>query len=83
MGSEKKVNTESCTAITVTIKTAKLLYKFKAVLVKSNVTELQDPMSITSVPSDPSKRKFIVSLNAYVPGCTLVIRESAPSKLFV
>ena len=81
MGSEKKVNTQSCAAITVTIKTAKLLCKFKAVLVKSNVTELQDPMSITSVPSDP--RKFIVSLNAYVPGCTLVIRESAPSKLFV
>lgn len=57
MGSQKKVNTQSCTAITVTIKTAKLLCKFKAVLVKSNVTELQDPMSITSVPSDPKQKK--------------------------
>lgn len=66
---ERKVNTQSCTAITVTIKMAKLLCKFKAVLVKSNVTRLQvfvdllvstcknDPMSITSVPSDPKQKK--------------------------
>lgn len=79
MGSEKKVNTQSCTAITVTIKTAKLLCKFKAVLVKSNVTELQDPMSITSVPSDPKQKKVYRITEC----CTLAIRESAPSKLFV